>query len=74
MTLPKPVHTALIIVLTYVLLVLLMRCRRDGMDWSPALLIGLLATPPVPARGVEHGEEDLDYHRRRQEALARLRP
>jgi hypothetical protein len=74
MTLPKPVHTALIIVLTYVLLVLLMPCRRDGMDWSPVLLIGLLATPLVPARGVEHDEEDLDYHLRRQEAFARLRP
>ncbi|MER7479099.1 hypothetical protein ABTX60_15870 [Streptomyces sp. NPDC126510] len=45
MTLPGPLKTALIIVLTYALLVLLMRYRRDGMDWGPALLIGLLATP-----------------------------
>ncbi|MFF5369794.1 hypothetical protein [Streptomyces sp. NPDC013187] len=45
MTLPKPLGTALIILLTYVFLVLLMRYRRDGMDWGPALLIGLLATP-----------------------------
>lgn len=26
------------------------------------------------ARGVEHDEEDLNYHRRRLEAFARLRP
>ncbi|WP_244207041.1 hypothetical protein [Streptomyces swartbergensis] len=36
---------ALIVVLTYACVVLIMRYRRDGMDWGPALLIGLLVTP-----------------------------
>ncbi|MFE1251699.1 hypothetical protein [Streptomyces sp. NPDC058766] len=45
MTLPKPVKKALIVVLTYACVVLILRYRRDGMDWSPALLIGLLVTP-----------------------------
>ncbi|GGQ85186.1 hypothetical protein GCM10010261_33040 [Streptomyces pilosus] len=38
---------ALILVLTYACSVLVMRYRRDGMDWEPALLIGLLVTPLV---------------------------
>jgi hypothetical protein len=45
MTLPKPLKNALIVVLTYACVVLIMRYRRDGMDWGPALLIGLLVTP-----------------------------
>ncbi|MFE6196062.1 hypothetical protein ACFVOP_12560 [Streptomyces sp. NPDC057840] len=45
MTLPKPLKNALIVLLTYVCVVLIMRYRRDGMDWGPALLIGLLVTP-----------------------------
>lgn len=45
MTLPKPLKNALIVVLTYAVVVLFMRYRREGMDWGPALLIGLLATP-----------------------------
>ncbi|MFI8895712.1 hypothetical protein [Streptomyces paradoxus] len=47
MTLPKPVKNALIVVLTYACAVLVVRYRGDGMDWGPALLIGLLATPLV---------------------------
>ncbi|NUP61227.1 MAG: hypothetical protein HOW71_03520 [Nonomuraea sp.] len=47
MTLPKPVKNALLVVLAYACVVLIMRYRRDGMDWTPALLIGLLATPLV---------------------------
>ncbi len=47
MSLPKPMKTALIVVLTYVCVVLMMRYRRDGMDWEPALLIALLVTPPA---------------------------
>ncbi|WP_329343064.1 hypothetical protein OG866_42125 [Streptomyces sp. NBC_00663] len=45
MTLPKPVKNALVVVLAYACVVLIMRYRRDGMDWTPALLIGLLVTP-----------------------------
>ncbi|MEU4466276.1 hypothetical protein AB0G20_21700 [Streptomyces sp. NPDC024017] len=45
MTLPKHLKNALIIGLAYVCVVLIMRYRRDGMDWGPALLIGLLVTP-----------------------------
>ncbi|MFF8670110.1 hypothetical protein [Streptomyces sp. NPDC015242] len=45
MTPPKPLKNALIVLLTYVCVVLIMRYRRDGMDWGPALLIGLLVTP-----------------------------
>ncbi|MEV5356154.1 hypothetical protein [Streptomyces sp. NPDC052693] len=45
MTLPKPLKNALIAVLAYVCVVLVMRYRRDGMDWGPALLIGLVVTP-----------------------------
>ncbi len=45
MKLPKPLKNALIVVLTYACVVLVMRYRRDGMDWGPALLIGLLVTP-----------------------------
>ncbi|MGV9501069.1 hypothetical protein ACWDQ0_22555 [Streptomyces sp. NPDC003642] len=45
MTLPKSLKNALIVVLTCVCVVLIMRYRRDGMDWGPALLIGLLVTP-----------------------------
>ncbi|MDT0386261.1 hypothetical protein [Streptomyces dubilierae] len=45
MTLSKPLKNALIVLLTYVCAVLIMRYRRDGMDWGPALLIGLLITP-----------------------------
>ncbi|MEU3889131.1 hypothetical protein [Streptomyces sp. NPDC029041] len=45
MTLPTPLKTVLLVVLTYAFLVLLLRYRGDGMDWGPALLIGLLATP-----------------------------
>ncbi|WP_077799697.1 hypothetical protein [Streptomyces sp. JHA26] len=45
MTLPKPLKNALVVVLAYVCIALLLRYRRDGMDWGPALLIALLATP-----------------------------
>lgn len=45
MTIPRPVKVAALVVLTYAVLVLYLRYRRDGMDWEPALLIGLLATP-----------------------------
>ncbi|GGM16793.1 hypothetical protein GCM10010129_71220 [Streptomyces fumigatiscleroticus] len=45
MTLSKPLKNALIVVLAYACVVLMMRYRRDGMDWGPALLIGLLVTP-----------------------------
>jgi Ser/Thr protein kinase RdoA (MazF antagonist) len=39
------------------------RPRREGAHFALAV-----------ARGVKHDEEDLDYHRRRMEAFARLRP
>ncbi|WP_338118354.1 phosphotransferase family protein [Streptomyces coryli] len=39
------------------------RLRREGAYFAQAV-----------ARGVEHDAEDLDYHRRRMEAFARLRP
>ncbi|MGW0705429.1 phosphotransferase [Streptomyces sp. NPDC002643] len=39
------------------------RLRRESVHFTLAA-----------ARGMEHGEEDLDYHRRRLEAFARLRP
>ncbi|MGC5038172.1 MULTISPECIES: hypothetical protein [unclassified Streptomyces] len=45
MTLPGPLKNALIVVLTYACAVLVLRFRRDGMDWGPALLIGLVVTP-----------------------------
>ncbi|MFI1722523.1 hypothetical protein [Streptomyces sp. NPDC020489] len=45
MTVPKPLKIALLVVLTYAVIVLFMHYRREGMDWGPALLIGLLATP-----------------------------
>ncbi|MER7190767.1 hypothetical protein [Streptomyces flaveolus] len=47
MTLSKPLKNALIVVLTYACAVLILRYRRDGMDWGPALLIALLVTPLV---------------------------
>lgn len=45
MTLPEHVKNTLIVVLTYACVVLIMRYRRDGTDWGPALVIGLLVTP-----------------------------
>ncbi|WP_420000302.1 phosphotransferase [Streptomyces boninensis] len=39
------------------------RLRREGAYFAQAV-----------ARGVQHDEEDLDYHRRRMEAFSRLRP
>ncbi|WP_406005016.1 hypothetical protein OG440_01680 [Streptomyces sp. NBC_00637] len=45
MTLPKPLRTALMLVALYAVCVLFLRYRRDGMDWQPALLIGLAMTP-----------------------------
>ncbi|MEU7723204.1 hypothetical protein [Streptomyces tibetensis] len=63
--------TTVTIVLTYVLLVLLMRYRRDGMDWGPALLIGLLATPL--ALLLSWGRERLNGKARRAGERARAR-
>ncbi|GAA2231512.1 MULTISPECIES: hypothetical protein [Streptomyces] len=45
MTVPKPLKIALFVVLAYALIVLMLRYRRDGMDWDQALLLGLLVTP-----------------------------
>jgi hypothetical protein len=45
MTLSKPLKNALLVVLTYACAVLILRYRRDGMDWGPALLVSLLVTP-----------------------------
>ncbi|MEV7192526.1 hypothetical protein AB0N81_12100 [Streptomyces sp. NPDC093510] len=45
MNLSKPLKTALALLLMYAFCVLLFRFRRDGMDWGPALLIGLVAAP-----------------------------
>ncbi|MFD8232860.1 hypothetical protein ACFV20_13385 [Streptomyces sp. NPDC059696] len=45
MTVPKPLKTVLFVVLAYVLIVLMMRYRREGMEWDQALLMGLLVTP-----------------------------
>ncbi|MFJ8545964.1 hypothetical protein ACIRFH_28945 [Streptomyces sp. NPDC093586] len=45
MTLSRPLKNALIVVLTYTCVVLILRYRRDGMDWGPALLIALFVTP-----------------------------
>ncbi|MYW45998.1 hypothetical protein [Streptomyces sp. SID161] len=45
MSLPKPLTRTLIVVLTYVASVLFLRYRHDGMDWTHALLIGLVVTP-----------------------------
>ncbi|MBW5421391.1 hypothetical protein GKQ77_07395 [Streptomyces sp. BG9H] len=45
MNLPKPLKTVLTVALMYAICVLLLRYRRDGMDWTLALLLGLALAP-----------------------------
>ncbi|AZM57236.1 hypothetical protein DMA15_35645 [Streptomyces sp. WAC 01529] len=45
MNLPKPLKTVLTVLLMYAVCVLLLHYRRDGMDWTLALLLGLALAP-----------------------------